>query len=108
MKYKRDPICYSCGEWQLNNYLSVAYICLNCNDKIINRMKRTRFNQNKLERRIFEMVKILSKQEIERLSRINMEIYCHHCHDKPEPAIVPFEPPVTTDSIIVRRRRGKH
>ncbi len=108
MKYKKDPICYLCGEMSISNCNTIGYICLHCSDKTINRMKRTRFNQNKLARRIFEMVKTLSIQEIEMLRRVNIENCCLKCHDKPEPAVVPFEPPVTTDPNTFRRRRGKH
>lgn len=107
MTHKRRSTCKYCAGWLTYDRPSASYICPNChNTNTINR-KYLNAQHAKLTRLIFRIVKTTNIQDVEKLNRI-LGNHFHNSHDKPEPAIVPVEPPVTTDSIPFRRRRGKH
>ncbi|MEI8046802.1 MAG: hypothetical protein WCI92_05435 [Bacteroidota bacterium] len=113
MKSRKEKKCPFCDEYYLYNRSSAGY-CPNCNNKKINYLKQIRFQQNKLARRIFEMVKTLTLDDIKRLRREESENQCHDAHDKPAsepevtPIVPPIEPPIIIDANFGRHRRKHH
>lgn len=114
MKHHKEKRCPFCSEWYVYNRSTHSYCCPNCNRKTNSYLKQIRFQQKELARKIFEMVKNLTEEDILQLRKTEYENthHCKHCNHIILPNIepvstLPAETQTNNDTNIDQRRKRK-
>jgi len=114
MKYHKESRCRYCNDWQVYDRKLHHLICPTCTRTPNTYLKQISFQQKQLARKLFEMVRYLTEQDIILLRNNEFENnhHCHHCNrilpsDIDTVIIIPNDSQTNPDPGIGQQRRRR-